>query len=99
MAVKLRLQRVGRTNYTRFRLVAADSHSPRDGRCIETLGWYDPHNDKLSEQVDIARVDYWLSMGAQPSLTVKQIIKRVKEPQSAVEKTVAPEKSAEVAGE
>ncbi len=78
MAVKLRLQRTGRRNYAQWRLVATDSRSARDAKCIETLGWYDPHREGKSEEVKVDRYEYWLSVGAQPSATVRQIIARIK---------------------
>ena len=77
MAVKLRLRRTGTRNKPCFRVVAADSRSPRDGRFIEVIGFYDPR--KQDERIDLERVDYWLSNGAQPSPTVKHIIDRVKD--------------------
>lgn len=82
MAVKLRLQRTGRRNFTKWRVVATDAHCPRDGKCLEVLGWHDSHRKDESEKVNLDRVDYWLSVGAQPSLVVKQIIKRARTRQS-----------------
>jgi len=79
MAVKLRLQRTGRRNHAHFRVVAADVHSPRDGKCIEVLGYCDPHGkSEMSESIVIDRVDYWVSVGAQVSEPVKQIVRRVR---------------------
>ena len=78
MAVKLRLKRFGRKNRSFFRLNAVDSRSPRDGRVIEQLGFYDPHNrDKEAQfKADIDRCRYWLDQGAQPSETVSTLLKR-----------------------
>lgn|SRR5690606_27799383 len=78
MAVKLRLKRFGRKNRSFFRLNAVDSRSPRDGRVIEQLGFYDPHNrDKEAQfKADIDRCRYWLDQGAQPSETVSSLLKR-----------------------
>jgi small subunit ribosomal protein S16 len=77
MSVKLRLQRTGRKNYAQYRVVASDTKTARDGQCIEVIGWYNPHGENDNkEKVDIARVDYWTSVGAQMSPTVKQIVKR-----------------------
>ena len=76
MSVKIRLRRTGKINAPCHRIVVADSRSPRDGRFIEIIGYYDPrHND---EKVDLERADYWVSKGAQPSETVSAIIKRAR---------------------
>lgn len=76
MSVKIRLRRTGKINAACHRIVVADSRSPRDGRFIEIIGYYDPrHND---EKIDLERADYWVSKGAQPSETVNAIIKRAK---------------------
>jgi len=76
MSVKIRLRRTGKLNAACHRIVVCDSRSPRDGRFIENIGFYDPrHND---EKIDLERADYWISKGAQPSLTVNAIIKRAK---------------------
>lgn len=77
MAVKLRMQRTGRKNHAQYRVVAADTRSPRDGKCIEILGWYDPHGSSGTfEKVNLERVNHWVSVGAQMSPSVKQIVKR-----------------------
>ncbi len=78
MAVKLRLKRFGRLNHPTYRVVAADSRSPRDGRIIEALGYYLPLMPRAAEQLKLNadRVTYWLSVGAQPSETVTSMIKR-----------------------
>jgi len=78
MAVKLRLRRMGRTNAAFFRLNAIDSRSPRDGRVIEELGYYDPRNKDQSKQF-VAKLDrcrYWLDVGAVPSETVSSLLKK-----------------------
>ena len=74
--VKLRLKRTGKRNAPCYRVIAADSRSPRDGRFIETVGLYDPRLGVENLKMD--RVDYWLSVGAQPTDTVKDIIRRAK---------------------
>jgi small subunit ribosomal protein S16 len=78
VAVKLRLQRLGRTHKSFFRLSAMDSRKPRDGRVIEELGWYDPHVKNEDEQTELnrERIEYWLSVGAQPSETVGNLLKK-----------------------
>ncbi len=74
--VKLRLKRFGRTHRSFFRVGAVDSRAPRDGRVIEELGWYDPCNQDTEKQVDLnrERIEYWLSVGAQPSDTVRDLL-------------------------
>ncbi len=78
MAVKLRLKRFGRRHRSFFRLNAMDSRSPRDGRVIEELGWYDPNAKDADKQLSLKRerIEYWLGVGAQPSPTVRDILKR-----------------------
>jgi small subunit ribosomal protein S16 len=78
MAVKLRLKRMGRSNRAFFRLNAVDSRSPRDGRVIEELGFYDPVNKDPARQfkVDLDRCRYWLDHGAIPSETVSSLLKK-----------------------
>lgn len=75
MAVKLRLARSGAKKKPFYRIVATDSRSPRDGRFIERLGFYDPNTDPPTMRVDLERVDYWLSVGATSSERVAKIIR------------------------
>ncbi len=77
MSVRLRLRRTGTRNKACFRIVATDKRSPRDGRFIEIIGYYDPRNQ--DEKIDLERTEYWLSNGAQPSDTVASIIRRAKD--------------------
>ena len=74
MSVKIRLRRTGSLNNDCWRIVVADARSPRDGRFIEILGFYDPRHD--NEKVDLERAKYWLSVGAQASETVQAILTR-----------------------
>lgn len=78
MAVRLRLKRMGRRHRTFFRLSAMDTREPRDGRVIEQLGWYDPVAKEPEKQVSLnrERIAYWLGVGAQPSETVRDLLKR-----------------------
>ena len=76
MAVKIRLKRVGAKNKPAFRIVVADGRSPRDGRFIEELGTYAPRKKGDNVTMDLDRVKYWLSKGAQPSETVASFIKK-----------------------
>src|SRR4051794_38341623 len=78
MAVKLRLKRLGRSNAAFYRLNAIDSRSPRDGRVIEQLGYYDPRNKDQAKQF-VAKLDrcrHWLDVGAVPSGTVSSLLKK-----------------------
>lgn len=76
MAVKIRLARHGAKKRPFYRIVAADSESPRDGRFLERLGTYNPLHDPAQVILDTDRVKYWISQGATPSDTVKTILKR-----------------------
>ena len=76
--VKLRLKRMGRRNRAFFRICAFDAREERDGRSIEQLGTYDPMEKEESKKVVLKRerIEYWLSVGAQPSETVASILKK-----------------------
>ena len=76
MAVKIRMKRVGAKNAPVFRIVVADQRSPRDGKFIEELGTYQPRKKGTNYTLDLDRVKYWLSKGAQPSETVASFIKK-----------------------
>ena len=78
MAVRLRLKRFGRRHRSFFRINATDSRAPRDGRVIEELGWYDPNAGAPEKQLSLnrERIEYWLSVGAQPSDTVRDLLKK-----------------------
>lgn len=78
MAVTLRLKRFGRLNHPTYRVVATDPRFPRDGRIIESLGYYLPLMPREQEQLKLntERVSYWLSVGAKPSETVASMIER-----------------------
>jgi len=72
--VKLRLRRMGAKKRPSYRIVAADSRSPRDGAFIESFGFYDPITDPATIKVDAERARHWLSHGAQPTDTVRSIL-------------------------
>ena len=78
MAVTIRMKRMGRKNREYYRICATDRRSPRDGRVIEELGTYDPHVRETDARCTLnsPRVDYWLSVGAQPSDAVRVLIKK-----------------------
>ena len=73
--VKIRLMRVGKTKQPSYRVVVADSRSPRDGRIIESIGHYQPRRDPSEIVIDSNRAVYWLGKGAQPSNTVKNLMR------------------------
>ena len=72
--IKLRLRRMGAKKRPSYRIVAADSRSPRDGRFIEAVGFYDPITNPATIRLDEERVKHWLSVGAQPTETVGDIL-------------------------
>lgn len=74
MAVKLRLTRVGKTKQPQYRIVAADSRSPRDGRFIKILGHYDPRQEPSGLTVDNDEAVRWLQQGAQPTERVRKLL-------------------------
>ncbi|MBK8977441.1 MAG: 30S ribosomal protein S16 [Planctomycetes bacterium] len=78
MAVKLRLTRFGRLNHPTYRVCATEARFKRDGRVIETLGYYLPKHPRAEEQygLNAERIQYWLSVGAQPSETVASLIRK-----------------------
>lgn len=78
MAVTLRLTRLGAKKRPYYRMVAADSRYPRDGRFLETLGTYDPKAEGNNVTLDEDRVKHWLSVGAVPTDTVRSILKQKK---------------------
>lgn len=108
MAVKIRMTRTGTTNSPCFRVVAVDSKAPRDGACIEFLGWYDPRKKSDNFSLKLDRINYWLENGAQASDTVNNLIKKARKnlastasepvesaPEPAPEPAVAPAAPAE----
>lgn len=78
MAVKLRFKRLGRRHRPFFRLAAMESRDRRDGRVLEELGHYDPLSTDAEQQVKLntERIQYWLSVGAQPSDTVRNLLQK-----------------------
>lgn len=76
MAVKIRLRRMGAKRSAFYRLVVADSRSPRDGRFIEELGYYDPNTDPATIKINEEKALDWLGKGAQPSDTVKSLLEK-----------------------
>ena len=76
MPVRIRMKRIGAKNQPAFRIVVADGRSPRDGKCIEELGTYQPLKKGDNVKLDLERARYWISKGAQPSETVASFIKK-----------------------
>jgi len=74
--VKIRLHRMGAKKNPYYRIVVADSRSPRDGRFIEELGTYDPLADPAAVNVNVERAKYWVGTGAQPTDTVRALLKK-----------------------
>ncbi|MFV2007538.1 MAG: 30S ribosomal protein S16, partial [Longimicrobiales bacterium] len=78
MAVRIRLRRMGRKKLAHYRIVVADSASPRDGRFVETLGYYKPLSEPARLVVDLERVDHWIGQGARPSDTVNSLLNKAR---------------------
>ena len=99
MAVSIRLRREGALNRPYYKVVVADSRSPRDGKFIEIIGTYDPKKPGHNSMLKIDRAEYWIARGAQPSDTVRSLIKKNKKaaanaPATAETSPAAPEASA-----
>jgi small subunit ribosomal protein S16 len=103
MAVKIRLRRMGRKKAPHYRIVVADSTAPRDGRFVESIGYYKPLESPARLVVDLDRVDYWVGQGASPSDTVKSLVEKARKGGDAtvalgeVDAAAAKEKKAEEA--
>ncbi|MBN1602681.1 MAG: 30S ribosomal protein S16 [Chitinispirillaceae bacterium] len=93
MPVKIRLARVGRKKVVQYRVVAADSRMRRDGRFLETIGFYDPQTTPKTFTFNTDRVTYWIKNGAQPTVTVKNLLDqdRFFEKMEGAEKGLSPE--------
>ncbi len=76
MAVKIRLRRMGAKKAPFYRIVVADSRYPRDGRFIEEVGYYDPTKEPSLVKIDVEKVKKWLENGAQPTDTVRALLKK-----------------------
>jgi small subunit ribosomal protein S16 len=91
MAVAIRLRREGALNRPYFKVVVTDKRSPRDGKFIEIVGTYDPKKRGMNSTLKLERIEYWISKGAQPSDTVRSLIKKNKNPEEAAKKMAAVE--------
>ena len=76
MAVKIRLRRMGQKKAPFYRIIVADSRSPRDGKFIEEIGYYDPTKEPAVVQIDAEKAKKWIATGAQPTETVKALLKK-----------------------
>lgn len=76
MAVKIRLRRMGAKKAPFYRVVVADSRFPRDGRFIEEIGYYDPTKNPAEVKIDAEKAAKWIANGAQPTDTVKSLLKK-----------------------
>ena len=85
MPVKVRLARAGAKKKPFYRIVVADGRSPRDGRFIENIGYYDPKKDPAEVKIDLGRFDYWVQSGAQPTRTVASLARRKREEAEAAQ--------------
>ncbi len=84
MAVHIRLRRTGKTKAPAYRLVAADSRAPRDGKFIETLGHYNPRSEPAELVVKADRVRHWIKSGARPTATARALLVKSGIPESEV---------------
>lgn len=75
--VRIRLRRMGKRHQPSYRVVVADSESPRNGRFIENIGFYNPRNEPPTIEIDAERARYWLSVGAQPSEPAARLLRKV----------------------
>lgn len=73
--LKIRLKRTGRKNAPSYRIVVADARSPRDGRAIEEVGWYNPSEDPNRVEYNKKRLEYWIGCGAQMTKAVEKLVK------------------------
>ena len=76
MAVKMRLRRMGQKKAPFYRIIVADSRSPRDGKFIEEIGYYDPTKEPAVVQIDAEKAKMWIATGAQPTDTVRVLLKK-----------------------
>jgi small subunit ribosomal protein S16 len=89
MAVAIRLRREGALNRPYFKVVVTDTRSPRDGKFIEIVGTYDPKKAGQNSTLKLDRIEHWIGKGAQPSDTVRSLIKKIKNPEAAAKKAAA----------
>lgn len=78
MSVRIRLRRVGRKKQPSYRIVVAESTNPRGGTYVDSIGFYDPRRQPAELRLDLARVDYWLERGAEPTATAASLIRKAR---------------------
>jgi small subunit ribosomal protein S16 len=96
MAVSIRLRREGALNRPYYKVVVADSRSPRDGKFIEIIGTYDPKKTGHNSTLKMDRIEHWMSKGAQPSDTVRSLIKKNRKQAASAPAENSPEPAAPV---
>lgn len=98
--LRIRMTRMGGKKDPHYRVVVAERRGPRDGRFVESVGYYNPAMNPVRLNLDLERVDYWIGIGAQPSETVRSLIRKVKSQEEAPAKvleTVAKDKAEKAA--
>jgi len=78
MSVRIRLRRVGRKKQPSYRIVVAESRNPRGGAYVDSVGFYNPRRQPAELRIDLAKVDYWLERGAQPTATAASLIRKAR---------------------
>jgi len=78
MAVRIRMRRMGANRDISYRVVVTDSRSPRDGKALEVVGWYDPKREGVNYHLKLERIEHWRSRGAQISDTVRSLIRKAR---------------------
>src|SRR5690606_9767616 len=78
MSVRIRLRRVGRKKQPSYRIVVAESTNPRGGTYVDSIGFYDPRRQPAELRLDLAKVDYWLERGAEPTATAASLIRKAR---------------------
>lgn len=80
--LKIRLAKIGKRHYSTYRIVVAESKSPRDGKHVDDIGFYNPMKKPMELSINMEKLDKWITKGAQPTLRVTQLIKYAKKPES-----------------
>lgn len=83
MSVRIRLRRVGRKKQPSYRIVVAESQSPRGGTYLDNVGFYNPRRDPIELRIDLARVDAWVEKGAELTPTVASLVRRARRGEGA----------------
>jgi small subunit ribosomal protein S16 len=94
MSVRIRLRRTGRKRAPSYRIVVTDSRNPRDGKFIEIIGQYAPRTGEQALNLDAARANYWMNQGAQPSDTVRSLLRKAGVLKARHEERLAAKKAA-----